>query len=183
MAIFNIPVSVNSTYHQHALNLTTKAWAKFTSLNADCWGQYDGKMYFGTADGKINEFVSGNLDGSSAIQSKMQQAWNPLGVGANKSVIAIREFYKANASINSSDVYAVDYEDFGSQSFPVAVTSDATDWGSDWGSDWGPNDTVYKWWRSVGIFGQVVSHRKYLSTKQEVTYLGTSWLSEMSEAL
>ena len=183
MAIFNIPQTENVTYKQHALNLTTKAWTVFSGLNADCWSLFDGKAYFGTLDGKINEFGDGNIDGTAAIDSKMQQAWNPLQMMENKSVIAMREFYKTNVDINTSNAFAVDYEDFPTQSTPVAVSSEATDWGSDWGSGWGPDDTIYKWWQSVGIFGLVVSRRKYLSTKQQVTFLGTSWFSEPSEAL
>ncbi len=183
MAIFNIPVSENATYEQHVLNLNTKAWTKFTGIEADCWSLFASDPYFGSADGKIYEFDDGDLNGAGAISSKMQQAWSPLNFGANKSVIAMREFYKTNIAINISNTFAVDYEDFPTQSFPASVSSDGTDWGSDWGSSWGPAAQVFKWWQSVGVFGQVVSRRKYLTTKQEVIYLGTSWLFEASEAL
>ena len=183
LAIFNVPVVENTTYIQHVMNTVTGAWCKWTGVDANTWRVYKGRLFFGGADGKIYEFDVGNSDDGAAIESEMQTAWLPIGGYGNKMFTAVREFIRVNKDINTVNQFATDYQDFESQQYPVAVTSDTAAWGDPWGTPWTSKDDVYKEWQTVGVYGETVSLRKRLSTKQRVRYLGASWLFRPGERL
>jgi hypothetical protein len=183
LAIFNVPVVENETYVQHVMNTVTGAWCTWSGVNANTWQVYKGRMFFGGADGYVYEFDTGNDDDGTAIQSEMQTAWLPLGGFGNKMYTAVREFIRVNKDINTVNQFAVDYQDFEDQEYPVAVTSGTAEWGDPWGTPWGAADQVYKEWQTIGIYGESISLRKRLNTKQRVRYLGASWLFRPGERL
>ena len=107
----------------------------------------------------------------------------PIGGFVNKMFTAVREFFRTNAAISTVNHFATDYQDFELQDYPVAISSDAAEWGDPWGTPWSADDDVYKEWNTVGIYGEVLSMHKRLSTKQRVKYLGASWLYRPGERL
>jgi hypothetical protein len=175
MAIFNVPIG-NDQYQQHVMNTTTGSWCRFKDLAAHCWRSFDGGIYFGSTDGYVYAFDSGDDDVGSGIQSEFQTAWLPIGGYVNKMFHAVREFYRTNANIDIVNHFAVDYEYFADQPYPAPVESEEAEWGDPWGIPWGAVDSAFGDWEMIGQYGEVISMKKRLNTKQQVTLLGISWL-------
>lgn len=193
MAIFNIPTSENVSMEQHVQNTITGAWARFKGIVANTWQMYDGDMYIGSNDGLVYKFDDGEEDNADSIESTLQTAWMPIGgTGGNKLFKAVRESYKTNADVTINNVFATDFRAFAAQNFPVAVDDAASYWSilpsttpvSPWDtSAWTGEDTIYNEWEIIGTFGERVSMRKRLNTKQRVTLLGSDWLVEPGDRL
>lgn len=183
LAIFNHPVTSGTEYDQHVMNTVTGSWCRFTGIVSHTWQGYASRMFFGSTSGYIYEFDTSNSDAGTAIESEFQTAWLPLGGYGNKSFVAIREFTMVNTDINTENQYVVDYQNFDDQVYPVSVTSGFAQWGDPWGTPWSAQDAVDKDWEMVGLYGEVISTRKRLSTKQRVRHLGSSWLYEPGERL
>jgi len=74
MLILNIPVGTG--YEQYVMHTITKAWARFTDINAICWEvSGDNKIYFGS-DGYVAQFYSDTSDNGSNIVGNCQQAYS-----------------------------------------------------------------------------------------------------------
>jgi hypothetical protein len=186
MGIFNVPVSENTTIEQHVQNTITGAWARFRGITANTWCIFNGAIYFAANDGKIYEFDSGEIDSDDQIESTFQTAWLAIGgAGAEKLFKMVREAYKTNTDITVSNFFATDYRAFSAQPFPVPVDEAGALWDvSAWDTTpWAAGDTIYHEWGSIGAYGEVISMRKRLSTKQRVTFLGSSWLVEIGARL
>ena len=52
MILFNVPES-SGTYKQHVINTLTGAACRFTDMDANCWGIYNGDLYFGSSGGIV----------------------------------------------------------------------------------------------------------------------------------
>lgn len=183
LAIFNIPEVAGTTYIQHVMNTVTGSWCKFSGIVSHTWQEYGGDMYFGSTDGYVYQFDSGNSDAGDPINSDFQTAWLPIGGYVNKMFTAVREFIKVNTQVETVNQYGVDYQEFSEQEYPAAVTSDSAKWGDPWGTPWSAADSIYKEWQTIGTYGEVISMRKKLSTKQRIKYLGASWLYRLGERL
>jgi hypothetical protein len=74
MLILNIPTGIG--FEQYVMHTITKAWARFTDVNAICWEvSGDNKIYFG-ADGFVGEFYSDTADDGNNIVANCQQAYS-----------------------------------------------------------------------------------------------------------
>lgn len=183
LGIFNVPVTTNAVAKQHVVNLITGAWTTWTGHNANCWTEFNGKLYFGGTDGKVYEAEYQYDDEGSPIQSIVQTSWNKLKYNSNKSFIGLHEHYRVGNAINVSNEFATDYRDFPSQGFPPETSSVGTAWGSDWGSDWASGGVTMNDWRLIEGHGRVVSLQKKLQTKQLVQWFGMTWLYEKGTRL
>jgi hypothetical protein len=178
LGIFNVPITTNSKAMQHVVNLITGAWTTWTGHNANCWVEFNGKLYFGGAGGKVYQAEYQYDDEGSPIQSVLQTAWNKLKYSSNKRIIGLHEHYRAGSAINISNEFATDYGNFPSQGFPSETDSVGTNWGSDWGSVWSSGGVTYNNWNLAYGNGRVVSMQKKLQTKQLVEWFGMTWLYE-----
>ena len=74
MLILNIPVGTG--YEQYVMHTITKAWARFTGVNAICWEvAADNKIFFG-GNGFVAQFYSETSDAGSNIVATAQQAYS-----------------------------------------------------------------------------------------------------------
>jgi hypothetical protein len=74
MLILNIPIGTG--YEQYVMHTITKAWARFTDINAICWEvSGDNKIFFG-ADGYVAQFYADASDNGSNIIGNCQQAYS-----------------------------------------------------------------------------------------------------------
>jgi hypothetical protein len=74
MLILNIPVGTGM--EQYVMHTITKAWARFTNINALCWEvSGDNKIYFGS-DGFVGQFYSEASDDGNNIVGNCQQAYS-----------------------------------------------------------------------------------------------------------
>ena len=64
MAVIGFPKDANGQSACFAINLQTGGWARFTGWDVRCALEFDGKLYFGTSDGRVlNAEQSGYDDG------------------------------------------------------------------------------------------------------------------------
>ncbi len=183
LAIFNVPVVDGTTYVQHVMNTVTGAWCKWEDIVSHTWQVYNNDLYFGSSDGYVYEFDVWELRCRRLRSSRRCRQRGSPSVGNNKMFTAIREFIRVNATIETVNQFATDYQDFEDQQYPVSVNSGTADWGDPWGTPWTSRDQVYKEYQTVGTYGEVISLRKRLSTKQRVKYLGATWLFRPGERL
>ena len=74
MLILNIPNG--TSYDQYVMHTITKAWAKFTGVNAICWEVAgDNKIYFGS-NGFVGNFYNQTSDAGANIVATAQQAYS-----------------------------------------------------------------------------------------------------------
>ena len=74
MLILNIPTGTG--YEQYVMHTITKAWARFTGVNALCWeASGDNKIFFG-GNGFVAQFYSETSDAGSNIVATAQQAYS-----------------------------------------------------------------------------------------------------------
>lgn len=97
-AIFNVPN--NQTFEQHVVNTSTGAWCRFTNIPALCWGEFGGRIYFGSKDG-VYLFDEGYSDDKLHILGHVRQAYSSLGSSALKRIQLL------NPRTKSSSRYAL----------------------------------------------------------------------------
>lgn len=183
LGIFNVPITTNVQATQHVVNLITGAWTTWTGHNANCWIEFNGKLYYGGSGGKIKQAEYQYDDEGSPIQSILQTSWNKLKYSANKRIIGLHEHYRSGNLINISNEFATDYGIFPSQGFPPETQPVGTNWGSDWGSEWTSGGVTINDWKLAYGNGRVVSLQKKLQTKQLVEWFGMTWLYEKGSRL
>lgn len=183
LGIFNVPITTNATAKQHVVNLVTGAWTVWKGHNANCWTEFNGKLYFGGASGKIYEAEYQYDDEGSPIQSLVQTSWNKLKYPSNKRFIGLHEHYRAGTNINVSNEFATDYGDFPNHSYPSETPTVGTDWGSDWGAEWTSGGVTMNDWNLIHGHGRVVSMEKKLYTQQKVEWFGMNWLFERGQRI
>ncbi len=161
MAILNVPGSGSTETVQYVMNTTTGAWCRFKGMAAQCWGNYDNQIYFGTSAGQVYVADTGANDNEADIELAVLPAYNHLGArGRLKHVKMCQPIYASDIIDNPPGVsIAVDYE--------TPVTGAATDSISDgfWTYDvslYGGTDVYFDGviredWRGSGNIGTVVS--------------------------
>ncbi|MBR2136664.1 MAG: hypothetical protein IJ852_01735 [Alphaproteobacteria bacterium] len=97
-AIFNVPIA--NQFEQHVVNVNTGAWCRFTDLRSQCWGEFNGRMFFGSDDG-IYLFDEGYSDNGVKICGSVEQAFHNLGSDNLKKIQLL------NPRTKSSSAYAL----------------------------------------------------------------------------
>ena len=100
MAIVNIPGAGDAGASvQFVYNVATKAWSKFTGMNALCWETFQGNVYFGTAAGGVYRAESGGTDNGASIIARCLPAFSHMGApGRTKSVKEIQPLFSTDLS-------------------------------------------------------------------------------------
>lgn len=142
LLIINVPLS-SLTSEQHIINVRTGAATKFTGINARCWQDYNGKLYFGGTDGVVYQYT-GSRDDGSGIACSAVTAPSMLRRNREKKVLAYKPRVRSDAPIGLRTGLAYD---FGQTSFYQTIELDAQTGGGvlplDWSFDWPEStDTV-----------------------------------------
>ena len=169
MMIFNIPQS-STKYHQYVFNTLTGAPARFTGLNARCWGLLNDKPYFGGTDGVVYEFDTGNNDNGANIVADALQAFSYFGSPGKKKAFKQVEIIFQTTNTPS---YAVGMNtDFKSVALLQGPTSSASAVaGGIWDTGlwdeavWGGDDTTIRGWRGVRGIGYSGAVRLRIDTQ------------------
>jgi len=148
--VANVPVAVGSQ-QQYVMNTITKAWAKFTGWNANCWELLGNDVYFGGSTFVAKAF-SGYADGSTNITGYAQQAYNYFGQrGVNKRYTLARPIIQATSAPAIQMNVAVDFNDTQPTSNISLATSSSGTWDTaTWDSGlWGGGLNVYRYWQGI----------------------------------
>lgn len=88
--IINIPVSAGGLVsHQLVMNLTTKAWCRFTGWNATSFAMLGNDLFFASSN-RTARCWAGSSDDGVAIQGDCIQAYNSMGYPMQSQVNMVR---------------------------------------------------------------------------------------------
>ena len=93
--IFNVPVA--GQFEQHVINLNNGAWCRFTGINACCWHEFSGRLYFGSNDG-VYLYDEGYSDNGTRISGVVEQAYTDLGTNNLKKIQLINPRTKSGGN-------------------------------------------------------------------------------------
>jgi hypothetical protein len=151
------PQEPSRPYEQLVQNTLTKGWCYFRDLPMLCMAEWQGRMYFGTSDGKVMLY-GGNLDGTDvegtpgqARQFEVLTAFGPLEQNAvqYKNVHHVRTLMRVagNYKINTKAVYDFNIND--RAALPgIAQATEVAIWDTDswnlsvWGGSPVPQDLI-----------------------------------------
>ena len=171
LVIVNIPTSEQQSI-QHVMNTNTMAWSTFSGWNAKTFCAFDGRMFFGSCDGKIVQCLTNTDDDGTEIITNAVPAYNYLGSRANQKLVTglapvttCRHFEMLGIQATSDYKTPPDF----TLSYQVPPPG-STDWGSEWGSPWtsGLNAESRRDWRSANKFGYAHSYRMRTISKGQI---------------
>ena len=157
MLILNIPTGLG--YEQYVMHTITKAWARFTGVNAICWEvSEDNKIYFGS-NGFVGQFYSQTSDAGNNIVATAQQAYSYFDSrGQNKRFTLVRPILQTDNGLPT--VLCGISTDFDTQPLvnqiafnPATLNVGVWDTGKWDAANWGGNLVVTKFWQGVNGIG------------------------------
>jgi hypothetical protein len=157
MLILSIPT--NSGMEQYVMHTITKAWARFTGIQAYCWEvSGDNTMHFG-GDGFVGNFYASSSDAGTNITATVQQAYSYFdSPGQNKRFTMVRPILQSDGGLPSVLCgLSVDFQPldnsgaitFNPSSQAVAVW-DTAKWDA---NNWGGGLITTKIWQGVTGIG------------------------------
>jgi len=98
MLILNIPT--NDGMEQYVMHTITKAWARFTNIQAYCWeSSGDNTMHFG-GDGFVGNFYADTADNGNNITAAVQQAYSYFdSPGQQKRFTMVRPILQSQGGV------------------------------------------------------------------------------------
>jgi hypothetical protein len=84
--------------YQYVMNTQTKAWCRFTGLNAEVWGMFNKKLYYAVHN-KIYQAWVGDFDEATGpIDARARQAFFVPGAGRTTQVKMIQPLFEATSA-------------------------------------------------------------------------------------
>lgn len=174
--IVNVPRSAVA-FDQHVMNLSTKAWCKFTGWNFPCFGVFSNELYAGGTDGKVYQCDTGTSDNATAIVADGQTAWNYFGdTGREKNFTMARVIFAAASDPTATMSIGTD--------FVISVPTDAVevgdvDSGAIWDTAiwdtalWAGATQTFQGWQGVSGQGYAASMRLRVAVTEQTP----SWMA------
>lgn len=166
MLILNVPITEGNLQEQYVMNTITKAWARFSGWNANCWEIFNDEPYFGS-NGFVGKAWDGLVDNTSNIDATGKQAFNYFGErGKLKRWTMIRPIIQTNGSPSLSMALNIDFEDEGTMA-ALSYTAAGSLWDTAvWDTDvWGGGLVVQKSWQGVNGVGYCAAPRLQASSQ------------------
>lgn len=162
MAIINVPGDGDAGASvQFAYNVSTKAWSKFTGLDAQCWTLFDGDIYFGTPAGGVYKGERGGTDAGTSITCRCLPAFSHMGApGLTKHVKLIQPLLSTDIADYAFGVSCIiNFQVPGVLGTGAPATEGVFTWDvSYWdGTDVWLGDQVWDAWESATNIGYVIS--------------------------
>jgi len=182
MLILNIPTG--SGWEQYVMHTITKAWAKFTGINASCFEVHNDHMYFG-GSGFVGKYYDTFADNNTNIIATVQQAYSYFDSrGQLKRYTMIRPIFLTSGGIPT--IAAGVNIDFDTQNVTGSVTfNPATVVAGTWDTsvwddaNWGGGLQVSKVWQGVTGIGYAAGVYMTVATQKiEVHWASTDYVME-----
>jgi hypothetical protein len=167
--ILNVPLTSNGRYQQFVMNVTTKAWCRFTGINALCWAVVGRKLYFGAADGKVYEADTGKSDNGSPIEASCKQAYSYFDMPEVKHFLTARLMFQYSGMPPVISGFNVNFSD-NAQLFTDTNTGTPTDGGA-----WNTSP-----WNTTG-WAQESSTQSYYMEINKMGTSGSIWFKASSD--
>lgn len=166
--VVNVPGAAG-TFIQFGYNSQLKppdGWFTMSNMNASCWGELNGDLYFGTT-GTTYKADTGTDDDGDPTEGEIQWAWFAFGTAARKRFTLARPHMKSDATPSPLMDMKVDYDDSPPLNAPtITVLSEGADWDvGEWDNAiWGGALNVYSQFNGITGLGHVGGLRlKYSS--------------------
>lgn len=191
--IINTPQVSGLPREQWVLSFNAGGWTQFKGLPMTCSESYGGKLYFGTADGRVcvntgpvdNNKLTGSQD-AIAIESSMLLGFISLGTAARKRLLMARPHFITDGTAPQYVMEGRANYDF-TEISTVAYTDPAQTALWDVGiwdvSEWGATQGVAGEWRGISGYGSQVSLAMKMSTKGAATLVGLDVMADMGGIL
>jgi hypothetical protein len=185
MLIMNVPVTERDEQAQFIMNTRTRAWAKFTGINAGCWGLFGDAAYFGGNDGKVYKYDTDYNDNGSSIVATLQTAFSSFDTPGNKRFVEARGLFLSPANYSPSISIKTDYDTTLGNLTVIDTSDSGTAWDTgDWDtSEWGPAQVPSRKWRTVKGIGSVGSVAFSISAQSNITFNGAEIILEQGGLL
>lgn len=182
MLILNVPISAGSGQQQYVMNTITKAWCKFTGIEANTWELLNDDLYFG-GNGFVGKAWNGYSDNSTNVTGTAKQAFSYFGKhGQLKRFTMARPVLSSNGAPLLNFSINVDFEDVDLTTYDVFTPTtyglwDSAVWDSAiWGSDVLLNIKQWKGVSGIGYAG--ASKLKIASMNIETHWASTDIVFE-----
>jgi hypothetical protein len=156
-------------YGQFGYNSQIKApdgWFTFSGMNARCWSELDGDLFFGGATSTFKA-DNGTSDNASEVTGDVQWAWSRMGTAAKKRFTLARPHMRSDQTPSPLMDMRVDYDQSPPSSEPTITSGTAGgDWDvATWDVDaWAANSAVYSQWAGITGIGHVGALRMTFSS-------------------
>lgn len=162
MVLIALPTVNEQAPEMFIANARTGAWAKFTNWDGTCLEVFNGRLFFGSVEGKVIEANVGGLDQGAPYTCTYVPLFTDLGSPAARKVSMIaravtRGPYDVNPRISVMEDYLVDLPSPPAASpIPSGSRWDVGTWGS---SVWGESNSlkVQQNWTSVSGYGYALA--------------------------
>jgi hypothetical protein len=165
--LLNVPVAEGSEQQQYVMNTISKAWCRFTGIEANCWAVLGNELYFG-GEGFVGKAWNEFDDDDNNITGDAKQAFTDLGFpGQNKQLTASRPIFASDGTPAFQMSWNIDYDDnepAGTLSFSPTTYGlwDSAVWDT---GVWGGGLSVLRGWQAAIGFGAVVAPRLQVAAK------------------
>lgn len=179
MLIFNVPQAASGGQAiQYVMNTHTRAWCRFTGMNALCWSLLDENLYFGAADGNVYQADSGASDHGTPIRADAKQAFTYANRRAGlKHFKMARIMAACDGQPPLVTGISVDFRDSAPSSTPSFFAATGSQWDvSQWDTFyWADEVAVQQAWFATGALGYAVSLwlRAIRNGQQEIKWFST----------
>lgn len=131
LLIYNVPTNENSTAIQFITNTSTGSSARFTGINANCFGIWNNDIYFGNGS-VVYKLFEGQNDNGANIALVAQQAFSTLGVSLDKRIVSYDMLLGSEGDVSIGLAMAYNYNDTLTPSVSASATTgsvwDVAEW-------------------------------------------------------
>jgi hypothetical protein len=167
LIIVNVPATSGTLQYQFVMHTVSKAWCRFTGINANTFWLYNNDLYFGGTDGKVYKADTGRSDNGANILGDLQTAYNYCGNRAsNKSFELVRPIIFTDGSIMPALDLETDFQSITPTSTPSFSGASGTPWDTAlWDTfKWGAGLSLQSNWVGVNGLGYSASIRMQVAT-------------------
>lgn len=108
--IINSPHVEDGLHYQYVMNTRTQRWTLFQGWDAECFGIYNGELYFTTST-KVVKAWTGTGDFGANINFSAKCAFNPFGSDSMKELKSVRPIFGLTGPISFNIGCDVDFDD------------------------------------------------------------------------
>lgn len=140
LLLVNVP-QTNNTFVQHALNVNTMAWSRFTGLNARCWCVFGNDLYFGSTNGTVYKYGDDYLDSDELVPLIYASPYIRFSKSMTRTS-GFRPSMRFGSDMSLSIKSSVDFKPYGIP-YTVDYSAIGANWGDPWGTMWSrPNSII-----------------------------------------
>lgn len=158
--LFNLGDQGGGAGVQHVMNTTSGAWTTFEGMPARCWEEFGGKLYYGTAGGRVIEANAGDTDDGSRIRYYARGAYNYLGSPYDKHLRMVRpNFLNDRASVNVRFGVVADFDARDPSFNTISLVSEGTLWDEGLWDEflWAEGEQTFRDWIMVDVRGSAMA--------------------------